>query len=40
MTATPTLEQRQHTAEAMLRDAGVMPVLTVSSVEQGLRDLD
>jgi 2-dehydro-3-deoxyphosphogluconate aldolase/(4S)-4-hydroxy-2-oxoglutarate aldolase len=37
MTATPTLEQRQHTAEAMLRDAGVMPVLTVSSVEQGLR---
>ena len=30
------LEQRQQFAEAMLRDAGVMPVLTVASVAQGL----
>ena len=30
------LEQRQQLAEAMLRDAGVMPVLTVASVAQGL----
>ena len=32
-----TLEQRQRDAEATLREAGVMPVLTVASVEQGLR---
>ena len=30
------LDQRQQLAEAMLRDAGVMPVLTVASVAQGL----
>lgn len=31
------LHERQLRAEAMLREAGVMPVLTVDSVEQGLR---
>lgn len=31
------LHQRQLQAEAMLRQAGIMPVLTVDSVEQGLR---
>src|SRR5690606_23623131 len=40
MTNAPTLEQRQHAAEAMLRDASVMPVLTVDSVEQGLRSVE
>lgn len=30
------LAQRQQRAETMLRDAGIMPVLTVDSVEQGL----
>ena len=30
------LEQRQQLAETMLREAGVMPVLTVASVAQGL----
>ncbi len=31
------LHERQRRAEAMLREAGIMPVLTVDSVEQGLR---
>ncbi len=34
---THSLEQRQQAAEATLREAGVMPVLTVDSVDQGLR---
>jgi len=33
----PGLEQRQQLAADTLREAGVMPVLTVASVEQGLR---
>lgn len=33
----PGLEQRQQQAADMLRDAGIMPVLTVASVELGLK---
>ncbi len=40
MTIAPSLEQRQHAAEAMLRDAGVMPVLSVDSVDQGLHSVE
>jgi 2-dehydro-3-deoxyphosphogluconate aldolase/(4S)-4-hydroxy-2-oxoglutarate aldolase len=40
MTTPPSLEQRQRAAETMLREAGVMPVLTVDSVDQGLRSVE
>lgn len=35
--ADPSLEPRQQRAETLLRAAGVMPVLTVDSVDQALR---
>lgn len=35
--ADPSLEPRQQRAEALLRAAGIMPVLTVDSVDQALR---
>lgn len=34
---TNNLHERQQQAETMLRSAGIMPVLTVDSVDQGLR---
>lgn len=40
MTPDPLLEQRQQAAETLLRDARVMPVLTVDSVDQGLRSVE
>lgn len=36
MTGQHALETHQRTAETLLRNAGVMPVLTVDSVQQGL----
>ena len=40
MPTPKALEQRQQAAETMLREAGVMPVLTVDSVDQGLRSVE